>query len=61
EGEIATLYIINTNGATISQNEMPKERFHKLQLNVSSLSKGLYLLRLVTNNNRVEKKTLTVQ
>lgn len=61
DGEIATLYIINNNGSTIAQNEMPKEKFHKLILNTSPLAKGLYLIRLVTNNNRVEKKTLTVQ
>ncbi|MBI3521214.1 MAG: T9SS type A sorting domain-containing protein [Bacteroidetes bacterium] len=61
EGEVATLYIIDNNGATIAQNEMPTEKLQKLILNTSNLAKGVYLVRLVTNANRIEKKILTVQ
>ncbi len=61
ENENAQLTILNNIGEIIAIDEVSNTRVYRKIIYMSSLGKGIYLVRIVTSNNRVEMKKLTIQ
>ncbi len=61
EKETAKLVILNYNGAIVFESDARIEKHQQIILNTSGLAKGMYLVRLTTNTNRIEMKKVTIQ
>ena len=58
---IQTIGLSDLNGKTIYQKNPNANDYNLTQINVEGLSKGLYLLRFVNNENKVAIKKIVIQ